>query len=108
MRETVRLRLGLSEGELAVFCQRWRIVELSLFGSALRADFRDDSDIDLLATFAPEAGWSLIDHAAMEQELAALLGREVDLLTRRSVERSDNWIRRRNILESAEVVYESG
>ena len=108
MRETVRLRLGLSDGELADFCQRWRIVELSLFGSALRADFRADSDIDLLATFAPEAGWSLIDHVAMEQELAALLGREVDLLTRRSVERSDNWIRRRNILESAEVVYESG
>ncbi len=108
MRETVRLRLGLSEGELAAFCQRWRIVELSLFGSALRADFHADSDIDLLATFAPEAGWSLIDHIKMEQELAALLGRKVDLLTRRSVERSDNWIRRRNILESAEVVYESG
>lgn len=107
MREAIRSRLGISEAELAAFCQRWQIAELSLFGSALRADFRDDSDIDLLATFAPETRWSLIDHGAMKQELAELLGREVDLLTRRSVERSDNWIRRRNILESAAVVYES-
>ncbi len=107
MREAIRSRLGISEAELAAFCQRWQIAELSLFGSALRADFRDDSDIDLLATFAPEARWSLIDHGAMEQELAELLGREVDLLTRRSVERNRNWLLRKNILTSAEVVYES-
>lgn len=107
MREAIRSRLALSDAELAAFCQRWQIAELSLFGSALRADFRDDSDIDLLATFAPDARWSLIDHIAMERELAELLGRKVDLLTRRSVERSDNWIRRRSILESAESVYES-
>ena len=105
MREAVRSRLGISDGELAAFCQRWRIIELALFGSALREDFRADSDIDLLATFALEAGWSLIDLIALERELAALLGREVDVLTRRSVERSDNWIIRRNILESAEMVY---
>ena len=108
MREAVRSRLGISDRELAAFCQRWRITELALFGSALRADFRADSDIDLLATFAPEAGWSLLDLIKLERELAALLGREVDVLTRRSVERSDNWIRRRNILESAEVVYAAG
>ena len=107
MREGIRSRLGISEAELAAFCQRWQITELSLFGSALRADFRDDSDIDLLATFAPESRWSLIDHGAMEQELAELLGREVDLLTRRSVERNRNWLLRKNILTSAEVVYES-
>lgn len=107
MREAIRSRLGISEAELAAFCQRWQIAELSLFGSALRADFRDDSDIDLLATFDPEARWSLIDHGAMEQELAGLLGREVDLLTRRSVERNRNWLLRKNILTSAEVVYES-
>lgn len=107
MRAAIRSRLALSDAELAAFCQRWQIAELSLFGSALRPDFRDDSDIDLLAAFAPDARWSLIDHITMERELAELLGRKVDLLTRRSVERSDNWIRRRNILESAESVYES-
>lgn len=107
MREAIRSRLGISEAELAAFCQRWQITELSLFGSALRADFRADSDIDLLATFAADAHWSIIDHVAMERELAGLLGREVDVLTRRSIERSRNWLLRKNILASAEVVYES-
>ena len=107
MREAIRSRLGISDAELADFCQRWQITELSLFGSALRDDFRADSDIDLLVTFAPGARWSLIDHVAMEEELSELLGRKVDVLTRRAVERSENWIRRRNILDSAELVYES-
>jgi hypothetical protein len=43
----------------------------------------------------------------MEQELEALLGRKVDLLSRRSVERSRNWLRRKEILDTAEVVYAS-
>jgi predicted nucleotidyltransferase len=90
---------------LAAFCRRWKIVELSLFGSALREDFRDDSDIDLLARFAPEARWSLLDHARMERELAEMLGREVDLVSRTAVEASPNWIRRREILSSARALY---
>jgi predicted nucleotidyltransferase len=90
---------------LAAFCRRWKIVELSLFGSALREDFRDDSDIDLLARFAPEARWSLLDHARMERELAEMLGREVDLVSRTAVETSPNWIRRREILSSARALY---
>lgn len=91
--------------EIAEFCRRWRIRELAVFGSATRADFGPHSDIDLLATFAPDASWSLLDHQEMREELMGLLGRDVDLLTRRSVERSDNWIRRRAILDSAEVLY---
>jgi predicted nucleotidyltransferase len=43
---------------LALFCRRWRITELALFGSVLRPDFRPDSDLDLLVTFAPDAAWS--------------------------------------------------
>jgi predicted nucleotidyltransferase len=92
---------------VAGFCQRWSISELALFGSVLRDDFRPDSDLDILVTFAPDANWGLLDHIRMEQELAAILGRDVDLLTRRSVEQSHNWIRRRQILDAAEVVYES-
>ena len=107
MREAIRSRLGISDAELADFCQRWQITELSLFGSALRDDFRADSDIDLLVTFAPDARWSLIDHVKIEEELSALLGRKVDLISKRGVERSENWIIRRSILESAELVYES-
>jgi predicted nucleotidyltransferase len=100
--------LGVDRDDLAEFCRRWRIEELSLFGSALRADFDEDSDIDLLVAFDPEAEWSLLDHARMEEELEQLLGREVDLVTRRSVELSRNWIRRSTILETAEPLYAAG
>jgi len=100
--------LGLSEQEISGFCQRWRIAEFALFGSVLRDDFDAESDLDILVAFAPDADWSLLDHVKMEQELEAVLGRKVDLLSRRSVERSHNWLRRREILDTAEVVYASG
>ena len=87
------------------FCQRWQIVEYAVFGSALRDDFNPDSDLDVLVSFGPDAAWSLLDHLRMEEELANLLNRDVDLLTRRSVEQSHNWLRRREILDSAEVIY---
>jgi predicted nucleotidyltransferase len=96
--------LGLAD-RLEEFCRRWKIAELSLFGSALRDDFRADSDIDLLARFAPDAEWSLLDHARMERELAGMLGREVDLVSRTAVEASPNWIRRREILNTARALY---
>ena len=92
---------------IADFCRRWRISELALFGSVLRDDFRPDSDLDILVTFVPGTDWSLLDNIRMEQELADILGRDIDLVTRRSVEQSHNWIRRKQILETAEVVYES-
>lgn len=87
------------------FCRRWKIAELSLFGSALREDFRPDSDLDLLVRFAAEAEWSLFDHARMERELSELLGREVDLVSRSAVEESPNWIRRNEILRTATTLY---
>jgi predicted nucleotidyltransferase len=91
--------------EIADFCQRWKVVELALFGSALRADFNPASDIDLLVSFAPGADWSLLDHMQMQQELRALFGREVDLISRRALERSPNWLRRREILGTAQVIF---
>lgn len=97
--------MDLPMNEIASFCHRWKIARLEVFGSVLREDFRRDSDVDLLVTFKPGAGWSLFDHIEMQEELAALLGREVDLISRHAVEQSDNWIRRRAILESAEVLY---
>ena len=108
MREEIRARLGISDTELEDFCRRWKITELSLFGSALRDDFGPDSDIDLLVRFSGNAGWSLLDHVRIERELAELLGRKVDLVSKRGVESSPNWIIRRSILDSAELVYESG
>jgi predicted nucleotidyltransferase len=80
-------------------------VELALFGSALREDFDVNSDVDLLVAFAPDADWSLLDHVKMQQELADLLGRPVDLVSRWAIENSHNPIRKREILGSARTVY---
>jgi hypothetical protein len=87
------------------FCRRWKVTEMSLFGSVLRADFRPDSDVDVLVTFAADATWSVFDLIQMEEELSVLLERKVDLLERRAVEQSENYIRRRHILSTAEPVY---
>ena len=107
MKEDSRTRMNVSEKELADFCQRWKITELSVFGSVLRDDFGPHSDIDLLVKYEPEAQWSIFDHIGIETKLASLVGRNVDLISKEGVESSDNWIRRRNILDSAELVYES-
>ena len=98
---------SLPQDELRAFCDRWGLRELSLFGSALRPDFGPDSDLDFLFTLRPDARIGLLDLARMEQELTAIVGRRVDLVSRRSVERSENWIRRRSILESALVVVDA-
>lgn len=90
---------------IADYCQRWRIAELSLFGSVLRDDFRADSDVDVLVTFADGVKWSLFDHITMEEELSRLVGREVDLVSRRAVERSKNWVRKEAILSGTEAIY---
>jgi uncharacterized protein len=98
----------LPEEVLSRFCQHWKIRELALFGSVLRDDFRPDSDIDVLVTFDTDADWSLLDHVRMQKDLEALLGREVDLVSRRGIERSANWIRRQAILNTAETIYAAG
>lgn len=99
--------LEISMDKIADFCRRWKITELALFGSVLRDDFRPDSDIDVLVTFTADAEWSLLDHIQMGEELASLFGRKVDLVNKRAVEQSKNWIRRRDILSTAEAVYVS-
>ena len=91
--------------KIVEFCHRWRIRELALFGSALRKDFRPDSDLDILATFADDADWGLFDHVQMQQELQTLLQRRVDLVSRRALERSQNWLLRQEILDTAQMLF---
>ncbi len=100
-----RARIHIASKKLAEFCRRWKISELELFGSVVRDDFKPESDVDMLVTFAPDAAWSLLDHVAMEEELGRIVGRKVDLVTRRSIESSGNWIRRETILKSAKPFY---
>lgn len=99
------LAITLPQQQIREFCDRWQITELSLFGSVLRDDFRPDSDIDILVAFAPIANWGLLEHVQMQQELEALLGRRVDLISKRAIERSSNWIRRQEILSTAQPIY---
>jgi uncharacterized protein len=99
--------LAIPDEALAAFCQRWKIRELALFGSALRDDFHADSDVDLLVTFADDAAWGLLAHIQMQQELESILRRPVDLISRRALEESPNWLRRHAILDTAQVLYTS-
>lgn len=87
------------------FCKRWKIREIALFGSALRQDFDEESDLDFLVTFEADADWSLLDHVRMQQELESLFGREVDLVSRRALARSRNWLRREEILKDARTLF---
>jgi uncharacterized protein len=99
------MNIEVPKESIAEFCQKWKIVELSLFGSVLRDDFRPDSDVDVLVTFAPDGRYSLFDLVHIEEELEKMLGRKVDLVERRAIEQSENYIRRKHILNSAQTVY---
>ena len=100
-----RVRIDIPQERVAEFCRKHRVRKLSLFGSALREDFRPDSDVDVLVSFAEDAHYSLFELAAMEEELASILGRKVDLVEREAIEQSENYIRRRHILQSEEPLY---
>ncbi len=100
-----QLKIKVPKTKLTTFCQRWNISELAVFGSALRDDFRPDSDVDLLVSFAPQAHVTLLDMVRMQEELKEIFGREVDLISKRAVESSRNYLRKKQILESAGVIY---
>lgn len=98
-------RLPLDHAKIAAFCEKWKIVELSLFGSILTDDFRPDSDVDVMVTFAKDAKWTIRDLGRMENEFAQITGRNVDLMTRPGVELMENYIRRDSILRGSQVYY---
>ena len=100
-------RIDIPADKIAAFCERWRIVELALFGSALRDDFGPDSDVDVLVSFGEGAKHTLFNLDDMELELKEIFGHEVDLVSRRGVEASPNYLRRNSILKSAQVIYGS-
>jgi hypothetical protein len=90
---------------LRAYCQKWKIRELAVFGSVLREDFDDDSDVDVMVTFEEATHHTLFDLVHMAEELEAIAGRRVDLLTRHAVDASPNYIRRREILSTSQVIY---
>jgi len=103
--ETLNHNIELPIAQIQDFCQRWHITEFALFGSVLRSDFRPDSDIDILVRFSPSFRRGLEETLQMRQELQTLFNRNVDLIEKTAIERSENWLRRKNMLESAQAIY---
>ena len=99
------VQIPIDKEEIAALCRRWNITELALFGSVLRDDFGSDSDVDVLVRFSPDAQYGLFAVSRLQRELAQILGREVDLVERAAVEQSRNYLRRKAILSSLELVY---
>lgn len=94
--------------KIAEFCDRWQITEFALFGSVLRDDFRPDSDIDVMVQFHPDAHPTFNTLDQMEAELKIVFHRDIDLITRQGIETSRNYLRRHEILSSAQVIYATG
>jgi uncharacterized protein len=102
------IQIPLPIDSIKQFCDRWKIVKLALFGSVLRDDFNSHSDIDILVDFDRSLRYSLFDLVVMEDELKAIFNRDVDLVTHKGIANSRNYLRRENILNSAQTIYESG
>jgi predicted nucleotidyltransferase len=94
--------LQLDREALAAFCHKWRIRELSIFGSALRDDFGPESDLDFLASFEPGAPLDIDRLLDMKEELELRYGRPVDLVEKEALR--NPW-RKREILKTREVIY---
>jgi uncharacterized protein len=100
--------IDLPMEKIAEFCDRWQVTEFALFGSVLREDFRPDSDIDIMVEFHPEAHPKFSTLDQMEAELKTIFDRDIDLITRQGIETSRNYLRRHEILSSAQVIYATG
>src|SRR5437762_804383 len=95
------IAIDYDKEKLRDFCRRWHVTEFSLFGSVVRDDFGQESDVDVLVTLAPDASWTLSGWLEMQRELETLFQRRVDLIERDAVEHSENRFRKRAILSSA-------
>ena len=100
-----RKRFTLPRKKITEFCKRWSITEFSVFGSVLRADFRANSDIDVLVSIDPKAHIGLFEIAEMIIELEGIFKRPVDLVEKEGLR---NPYRRSEILSTAKVVYAAG
>jgi len=86
---------------LAALCKRYYVRELSLFGSVVRDALRDDSDLDVLVEFQPDAPIGLFEYVALRRELEELFGRTVDLVEKPGLKP----LIRENVIRSSEILY---
>ena len=94
--------IDIPENRLTELCRKWKVTELSLFGSILREDFSPSSDVDVLVNFDPAAPWSLWDLMDMKEQLEALFGHSIHMVEKEALR---NPFRKRQILSTYEVVY---
>jgi hypothetical protein len=94
--------LKVDREALAEFCRKWRVRELSIFGSALRDDFGPESDLDFLVSFQPGTPLNIDGLLDMKEELETLFGRPVDLIEKEALR--NPW-RKYEILRTREVIY---
>ena len=97
------INVEIPQTSLNAFCEKWKVRELSLFGSVLRDDFGPESDVDVLVSFDDNAPWSLWDITAMRDELAEIVKRPVDLIEKEGLR---NPFRRQTILRTRRVIYD--
>ena len=98
-------RIPLDYERIKAFCEKWKIVEFSLFGSVLTDEFRPDSDVDVMVEFAEGTWRTLADLDDIEEELSKIIGRQVDLSTKPSIEFMQNRTRRNSILRGSRIFY---
>ncbi len=89
------------------FCQRWKVSELAVFGSALHENYKLDSDLDLLISFEKDSQWGFFDLVNMESELGIIFNKKIDLVEKTAISSSENYLRRKGILENAQIIYQS-
>lgn len=97
--------ISLDIKKITNICQQWQIIESALFGSVLREDFNDRSDIDILVSFADTASITFFALDTIEQQLSEIFHR-LDVVTKRAIAPKPYWIRQKNILENTKVIYE--
>lgn len=101
METAVSLVVPVSYDGIVDFCRRWQITGFALLGFVLRSDFRPESNVDVLVTFAPNDHYSLFDLDRMETELSALFGRNADMVAKPTIR---NPFRRQEILQNGRVI----
>jgi predicted nucleotidyltransferase len=92
----------LNYNDVIYLCKKYYIIELSIFGSSIRDDFTQDSDVDILVSFEHNSKITLFDIIELEKELSQLLNREVDIVEKESLK---NPIRKNRILSTREIIY---
>jgi uncharacterized protein len=106
--EVWRARFPMSDAEIADFCARWGIRELYLFGSILRTDFDDESDIDMIVDLRDGAVTGLREWFQLEEELSAKATRRVELVEKSALMETRNPYRKRHVLSRMKPVYVAG